>query len=482
MKKWELGILLLICLSAFIVRLYRFTAPIADWHSWRQVDTSAVSRNFVQNGFDLLHPRFEDISNVPSGLDNPQGYRFVEFPIYNVLQAGGYMLFKIFTLEEWGRLVTIFASLASLVFIYLIARKYISFTGALAAAVFFALDPFNVYYSRVVLPDPSMVTATLACIYFFDLFVASQKKVTRKIVYFILATLFGALALLLKPYAAFFLLPLLYISWKEWTWKMIQQPLLWVFLIAIAAPLTWWRIWMLQYPAGIPVNGWLLNGGNIRFTGAFFYWIFANRFARTILGLWGLPLFFFGILSKRKDFFLFLFFLLSSLLYVIVIARGNVQHDYYQILIIPSIAFMIGLGVDRLIHLPKEDGGKVAVYSIILLSIAGSLMFGWYYVRNYYDANIAFVTIGQVVDKLTPKNAKILTFQNGDTTLLYFTNRQGWASLEKSLSEMIMLGADYIVITNPTRNDINGFGKQYAVVAQTNDYLIINLRMPVLKK
>ena len=78
----------LILIAGFVVRLYRFDNPIADWHSWRQADTSAVSRNFVQNGFDLLHPKFEDISNVPSGLDNPNGYRFVEFPIYNAFQAG----------------------------------------------------------------------------------------------------------------------------------------------------------------------------------------------------------------------------------------------------------------------------------------------------------------------------------------------------------------------------------------------------------
>ena len=81
MKKLEICLLLFIILGAFIVRLYRFNGPVADWHSWRQADTSAVSRNFAKYGFDLLHPKFEDISNVASGLDNPKGYRFVEFPI-----------------------------------------------------------------------------------------------------------------------------------------------------------------------------------------------------------------------------------------------------------------------------------------------------------------------------------------------------------------------------------------------------------------
>ncbi len=77
--KREIVILLLILMGGLVVRLYKFNAPVADWHSWRQVDTSAVSRNFVKDGFDILHPKFDDLSNVQTSgkYDNPQGFRFV---------------------------------------------------------------------------------------------------------------------------------------------------------------------------------------------------------------------------------------------------------------------------------------------------------------------------------------------------------------------------------------------------------------------
>src|SRR3989344_2778865 len=97
-KKLEVLVLLVLILAGFLVRLYRFDGSVLDWHSWRQADTSAVSRNFIKYGFDVLHPKFDDISNVPSGIDNPQGYRFVEFPIYNLAQAGLYKFFGIFTI------------------------------------------------------------------------------------------------------------------------------------------------------------------------------------------------------------------------------------------------------------------------------------------------------------------------------------------------------------------------------------------------
>ena len=136
MKKLEYFLLIIILFGALSARLYKFHEPVADWHSWRQVDTSAVSRNFVKSGFDVMHPKFDDISKNVSMRDNPQGYRFVEFPIYNVFQAGFFVFFKYFTLEEWGRLVTIFSSLFSTWFIYLIVRKYVSSRAGLFAAFF----------------------------------------------------------------------------------------------------------------------------------------------------------------------------------------------------------------------------------------------------------------------------------------------------------------------------------------------------------
>src|SRR5438876_9156972 len=106
MKKIHLILLIIIILGAITTRLYKFDNPIADWHAWRQADTAAVSQNFIKNGFDILHPTYNDISNIQSGKDNPNGYRFVEFPIYNVSQAGFYKIFGNLTLVQWGRIVS----------------------------------------------------------------------------------------------------------------------------------------------------------------------------------------------------------------------------------------------------------------------------------------------------------------------------------------------------------------------------------------
>jgi hypothetical protein len=484
MKKLKLVVFLLILLASVIVRLYGFSNPLADWHSWRQADTSSVSRNFVKNGYDILRPRFDDISNVPSGNDNPQGYRFVEFPIYNIIQARLYQVYNIYTLEQWGRLVTIFSSLISVLLIYLIVKKYSDFTTAIFASVFYAFIPFNIYFGRVILPDPSMVAASLSGIYFFD------KWLTPRIVnkssawlWFILSVLSTALALLLKPYAIFFTIPMIYLVFYRLRFKFYKKWQLYLYLIIALAPLLFWRIWMTQYPEGIPVSDWLFNNGGIRFKGAFFYWLFAERIGKLILGYWGLIIFGAGILniSRKKNLlknFFFLSFLLSALLYLTVMAGGNVQHDYYQILIMPAIAVFMGLGSSFLLNLPKEYFHQSAGKLLFFVSTVFSLIFGWYYIRDFYNLNQVMVQAGRSIDKILPNDAKVIAIAHGsegDTTFLYHINRPGWTSFQNPLPELAKKGAQYLIFLSPTMDD-RAYAGSYGVYASSEDYIIFDLQ------
>ena len=476
--KLKIFILTLILLGGLFVRLYKFNAPIADWHSWRQADTSAVSRNFVNEGIDVLHPKFDDLSNVPTSgkYDNPQGYRFVEFPIYNVLQAGGFLVFDKFTLEEWGRIVSIASFLFATVFLFLIVKRFSGvFTGILSA-FFYSFLPFNIFWGRTVLPDQSMIMATLGGIYFFSQWIDSLKSKNdiKKYLFSMLAVIFLASALLFKPLAGFFFLPILWLSYKKWGFAIFKRFPLWVIAVFSFLPLLFWRIWMLRYPEGIADSTWLFEG-SLRFKGAFFYWIFANRIGEFILGFWGLPLLVLGIIKKNKNSF-FLSFLLSSLLYIFVVARGNVQHSYYQIPIIPTIAIFLALGSEFLLNPPKQYFSKLITYPILVFSIFLMFSLSWKDVRDYYNIqNPSIIAAGEALDRLAPKTAKVVAPYDGDTTLLYYTERKGWASFSKPLPGLIKMGASYLVLVNPKKQDLE-IGLTYKIKASTSQYLIFDLR------
>ena len=92
---------------AFAVRLKGFNNPVADWHSWRQADTASVARNFIKYGIDMFRPRYDDLSNIQSGKDNPSGLRMVEFPLYQIAGVYIYKLFPKLTIEETLRIISI---------------------------------------------------------------------------------------------------------------------------------------------------------------------------------------------------------------------------------------------------------------------------------------------------------------------------------------------------------------------------------------
>lgn len=455
-------LLALIVLLAFVLRLYRIDAPLADWHSWRQADTSAVSRNFVKTGFDLLHPRFDDISNAPSKMENPQGYRFVEFPIYNAIQAALYKTFSVFNLEVWGRLTSILFSLGSLIFLYLIVEKYLGINIALLASFFFAVLPFNIYYSRTILPEAMMLFASLGMILFWD--------------YKLFFIFFAALSFLLKPFTLVLLLPIAYLYWQKWQFNYLKWGVLVFSCFVALLPFIAWRWWMSHFPEGIPQSAWLFNEAGIRFKGAWFYWLFAERVGKLILGYWGLILFGLGLVAKptKKEGLFFLSWLGAILVYFIIIAGGNVQHDYYQVLAIPIICVFLAKGVHFLLTAPTQFVSRVTCYVLLVTCILFMLAFSWYYIRDFFNINNpVIVEVGKVVDKLVPKDTKIIAPYSGDTAFLYQTNRRGWP-IGVEIEKMASLGAQYYVNIN-FGPETDWVEKNYCVIQKTPRWIIADL-------
>jgi 4-amino-4-deoxy-L-arabinose transferase-like glycosyltransferase len=482
-KKIELAIFVFILILAFVLRLYRFDNPIGDWHAFRQADTSAVAKVYVSNGINLLSPKYFDISNIQSGKDNPEGYRFVEFPVMSAIQASTFMYIGVLSLEEWGRLITILSSLGSLTFIYLLVRRHLDPVSGLFSAFFYAILPYSIFYGRVILPDPACACAILGGIYFFDVAMSYKKhKMLLLNIFFWLALVFTAISFLLKPFALFFTLPMFILAWKRYGFRVFLRWELYIFAFLSILPLVLWRIWITQHPEGIPVSNWLFNEGGIRFTGAFFHWILAERVAKLILGYFGIVLLLLGLFKRNeKNYLFFLSFLVSSIIYVIVIARGNVQHDYYQILILPTICIFLGRGATYLLSIPVKTGENIGINTFISLFtltviIILSFMLSWYHVRDYFNINNrGLINAGIVADKLLPKNAKVIAANDGDTSFLYYINRKGWPAYEKSVEGLQELGATHIVVPSPTENDIKGLGTIYKRLYTSKDVLILKL-------
>jgi 4-amino-4-deoxy-L-arabinose transferase-like glycosyltransferase len=462
--------LFLIIVLAFSLRLYRLNTPLADWHSWRQADTSAVSRNFVNQGFDLLRPRFDDLSNVSSILyENPEGYRFVEFPLYNLFQAGAFKIWPDFSLEVWGRLVSIFFSLGSLIWLYLIVKKFLDEKTALLVAFFWAVLPFNIYYSRVILPEPMMLFTSLGMIYFFSRWVEKEKILDYGLMIFL-----AILSFLLKPFTLILLLPLAYLGWQRWRFERRKWNFFFLAFFLTLLPFIGWRWWLSHFPEGVPRSDWLFNP-KIAFKGSFLWWVFGERISRLILGGWGLILLSLGVITKpkKKEGWFFHAWLAAILFYFIIVAGGNLQHDYYQVLAIPIICVFLAKGVIFLLA-PPNSLSRFFSFLLLIVSLLFMLAFSWYQVRDFFNINHpAIVEAGQAVDRLVPKDAKVIAPYSGDTAFLYQTKRKGWP-VGIEIEKMIKLGAEYYVNIN-FDPEVDWLSQAYCVIEKTPDYIIIDL-------
>ncbi len=457
-------ILLAIILLAFSVRLYKLDNPIADWHSWRQADTASVTREYVKHGINLLKPTYHDLSNIPSGKDNPQGYRMVEFPIINGLTAWIIRTFSLQTQQVIvGRYVSIFFSMITLLSLYFLGRQLSGELVGLISAFLFAVLPYSVYYSRVILPEPAIIAFSTLALALFNIFPP-------------LSLLFFALALVLKPFVIF-LAPAFYALALLSNKKISRLILVTPYLILASIPLLLWRQYITQFPEGIPASNWLFNQNNIRLKGAFFHWLFEVRLSNLILGIGLIVPFIFGLLKRGKESFFYLTWGFGLLMYLIVIAGGNVQHDYYQVLLLPFICLSTARGISFLISLPTEILPKAPVYLTILCLVGFSLFVSWYNIRGYYQINNwPIVEAGQAVDQLTPPNAKVVAPYNGDTAFLFQTNRTGWP-LGFDIDQKIAQGATtYVTVSYD--DEAHQLEKMYTTLAKTDHYLVLDLTSP----
>ncbi len=475
-KNREYLILSMIVFTGFLLRVYKLDSPLADWHSFRQADTSSVTRVYLEDGINLLYPRYHDLSSTQSGKDNLLGLRFVEFPLYNLAHYLIAVIFPFFNLEEAGRLTSILASLWSLFFIYLICKKIYNKKVAILASLFFAILPFNIYFSRTILPEPLAILLALMAIFSFILFLEQEK-----LLYLFLGSLAFASSLLVKPFTIFYAAPIIYLAIRKYLLirkytigLLLRQKTFWLSLFLTLAPLFLWRIWILQHPEAIPRISWMFNEGSIRFRPAFFRWIFGERIGLLILGMWGLVPFSLALTKINKKTLFVIFWFLAEVLYLTIFAAVNVRHDYYQIYLLSPISILLSLGV---VYLWEDNFfNKFASRILVVFSVFMMLGMSAYQVKEFYKINHPeIIEAGRALDMLVPKDALVIAAYNGDTAFLYQTKRKGWPVVDDSFENLIKKGASFYISVNLNDPDTLYLSQNFPVLKKTEKFIIIQL-------
>lgn len=461
--------LVLILILAFLLRLYRINNPVADWHAFRQADTASVTREYVKaERIDILRPEYHDLSNIQSGLDNPEGYRMVEFPFVNASIA--FVLKKIPSLDlvVFSRLVSVLSSLGTIFCLYYLVKEISNKKLALMTTFVYAVLPYSIYYSRVILPEPFFLFFSTLSLWRFTVYL-KRKKISA----YLLSMLALALAALLKPFVVFLAPVYLALLWQFGAWKNLKDWKIYLYPILAFLPLLAWRQWILNFPTGIPASDWLLNGNGIRLRPAWFRWLFYERLGKLFLGYFGLILLLANLLKKNKETLIYGAWWLGIILYFIVVASGNVQHDYYQNMMLPILSISVARGFILIQEKYKKAGSYLAPTLLIL-----TLIFSWQQVKGYFNVNHwEYIKAGKAVAALEEKDSKVIAPAMGDTIFLFQTEHRGWP-IGFEIEDKINKGAE-IYVSSSFNYEAEELAEKYQTIEKTNDYIIIDLRKPI---
>jgi 4-amino-4-deoxy-L-arabinose transferase-like glycosyltransferase len=382
------------------------------------------------------------------------------------------------SLESTARFISILFSLFSLWAIYYLLLKEDSRISAFFGGLIFAVYPFFVFYSRVVLPDISSVSLIFIGIVFLYFWKNSNGK---NWLAFIFSLIFASLSILVKPTAVFYFLPLIYIFFLVYGFSFLKKPSFYLYFILSIAPFIAWRWWIGHFPEGIPASDWLITSVStsegmkeIFMRPAFFRWIFYERIANLILGGYSIALLVIGLMKRPKKSFLLFTIAISALIYLFTFEGGNVQHDYYQIMILPTLAIFCGLGAGTILSEKKIFLNSFFSIIVIFSVMTFSFLFSYNQVKDFYSYNENFIKITNTIKLLTDPNVKVVTDTMGDTTMLYNIDRKGYPSKYMDFPQMKLEGMNYFVTYNKSTAD-EAIAEGFTVVFENDSFFLIKL-------
>jgi hypothetical protein len=406
---------------ALAQKFYGFGRPLLGHHAWRQADTAAVARNFYAGGMKFFYPE------VDWGGPGPN-YCETEFPAYSYAAAA---LYHVFGAREWlGRALSLAAYGAALLLVFAIGRRLMGAGAALGATFLFAVSPIAGFMGRAFMPESWVLAASLASAFFFlrwlddggtgDFFDAAAFLALAgalKLTAFHLLLWFGALALRYRR-------------------RELASPAPWLVLAGAFVPAAawYWHAHQLYLKTGLTFGIWVAGDKWATLatltSGGFYRKMLVENVAANVLTWPGLVLALAGValLAARRTGFRYkiLTWLGAAVVYLLVLARGAFEHDYYSLPLVAPAALAGGYAAAEGLKLFRRNawGKAAAVATALLLAAAVPSFTGKF--RSFVRVNDAAVRAGTYLNSVDASGAPIITFNDGGPQWLYYCERKGW--------------------------------------------------------
>lgn len=414
------ALLFMMIFVCFLAHLWRLNSPLLEHHGQRQVETSAMARNFAENGMHFMLPQIDWGGGTP-------GYVESEFPIYSYLVAIAARLFG--WQDYWGRILNALFYIPTAILLFLFARRLYDERTALAATAFYSILPLSFYFSRSVQPDAMAALGSLAGVYFFWVWTAEDR------IWSLLWSAMGlAIAVLIKPTNLYLGLPLLYLCVRRFSFAFLKKPSLWVYTAAVIVPAVLWYTYAktLWDSYGSSLFRIFIVAGLPSITDVLWLSLVKQLLLRLVFAFAtpaGLIFLAAGVLLRRAARNHVLYWWAAGFGVSIVLAMRNHQgHDYYQLPIMFAIACWMAAGAVFLWD-QRTVAGKIAMQLVVIVLALAVLGGSVYQIRQFYaitNDEWQRVEFGRRVEQFSMPGERIIVLgwrPWRDQTLFWFQHR-----------------------------------------------------------
>jgi 4-amino-4-deoxy-L-arabinose transferase-like glycosyltransferase len=497
-RSYENLILGAIIISIFIIRILTIQNPALDRTAWKEIDYITISQNYLHNGFNLFRPTI-------SWPAEPPRVTAMEFPLVPYLTSFSYKLFGFNTFTV--RLITLIAFLFIILLVFYLVKKELGQVTAFIAALIAGFLPLNSFFSNILFSEPTMIAFSVFAVFHFSKWLEVNK---RK--HFIWSAFGFTMAILLKLeplYLSVIFLGLFFLKYKfNYTkyFRFIQFG-----IISIILPVLWYGY--AYYLTIHSIDTFGIFRGHDKFqtismlSNVNWYRTMAGSLMNLSGGKFGVLLFVIGLLSLilvRKG-LLFFLYLAAILLYFVVVAEGNIDASYRQLVIIPALSCFMAVGALSVMFplslLRKSSKHTHSVYYLIGSLLIVTIIQFRHYRPDFSHSNMPHHLdewqLSGIIHQYADSKTKLITLgsytinKGGNDlspVLYYYAGLQGWTLQEKDWDESIIekyrsKGAELLVGYNINREPdlikfVTKLKKKYSVNYENDikGWIILSLK------
>jgi len=407
-----------ILLFGFLIRAQTFRVPVFDHHNWRQADTAQIARNFWRERFNPLFPQVDQRGAQEHGYVET-GFEIYAFAIACVARVAGFH-------PEIGRVLNtlLFVGSGLLVFRFL-ARRYDA-TAALIGLFVYAFGlPLSLFLDRSIMNEPSLMFLSLVCLASAQAHVAGRE-------WHAAAALIVASALLgmIKFPYLFMWGPVFGLFLEQHGRRALKQRLLYVVAVVdlTAAGLWYWHAHGLGQLTGLSF-GLFDKTFDVRLVlSVSFYLKILARLTKDILGPVGVAAAAVGlIVAVHRRLWPEILGVAAFIAYVILVARGNDVHDYYQVAVVPVAVMLIATGLPAGIRfLSRTDAARLAGVTLALAAMLCSTFVRSVSFHSWYEYDLDRVQLCRDLRPQLRSHDLVAFLDYPSPDLLFCLDRHGW--------------------------------------------------------